>query len=95
MIEGIFEILMLLCFAAAWPFSIYRLWTSKSTGGKSVKFSYIVMVGYIFGIINKIVTGNINYVMFFYLLDLGLVLFDTILYYRNLRYERNMAAAQE
>ena len=94
MIEGIFEILMLLCFAAAWPFSIYRLWTSKSTGGKSVKFSYIVMVGYIFGIINKIVIDDVNYVMFFYILDLCLVLFDTLLYYRNLRYERNAASTE-
>ena len=91
-IDGLFEILMLLCFAAAWPFSIYKLYKTKSTKGKSVVFSFIIILGYIFGIANKFVMDDINYVLFFYFLDLCLVLIDTLLYYRNLHYENSAMA---
>ena len=82
MIDSIFEILMLLCFATAWPFSIIKQLRTKRTEGKSILFSYIVLAGYLFGFINKIVMDEINYVIYFYILDFALVLFDVILYYR-------------
>ena len=82
MIDSIFEILMLLCFATAWPFSIIKQLRTKRTEGKSILFSYIVLAGYLFGFINKIVIDEINYVIYFYILDFSLVLFDIILYYR-------------
>ena len=82
MIDSIFEILMLLCFATAWPFSIIKQLRTKRTEGKSILFSYIVLAGYLFGFINKIVMDEINYVIYFYRLDFALVLFDVILYYR-------------
>ena len=82
MIDSIFEILMLLCFATAWPFSIIKQLRTKRTEGKSILFSYIVLAGYLFGFINKIVIDEINYVIYFYILDCALVLFDIILYYR-------------
>lgn len=82
MIDSIFEILMLLCFATAWPFSIIKQLRTKRTEGKSILFSYIVLSGYLFGFINKIVMDEINYVIYFYILDFALVLFDIILYYR-------------
>ena len=82
MIDSIFEILMLLCFATAWPFSIIKQLRTKRTEGTSILFSYIVLAGYLFGFINKIVMDEINYVIYFYILDFALVLFDIILYYR-------------
>lgn len=82
MIDSIFEILMLLCFATAWPFSIIKQLRTKRTEGKSILFSYIVLAGYLFGFINKVVMDEINYVIYFYILDFALVLFDVILYYR-------------
>ena len=92
-IDGLFEILMLLCFAAAWPFSIYKLYKTKSTKGKSVIFSFIIILGYIFGITNKFVMDDTNYVLIFYFIDLCLVLVDTLLYYRNRYYETTQTAA--
>jgi len=80
----IFEIAMLLCFGAAWPFSIYRSYTSRSTRGKSVVFLWIVWIGYVFGILNKWFAG-LDYVVCFYLLNLGMVSIDIGLYYRNRR----------
>ena len=83
MIVGLFEMLMLLCFAFAWPFSIVKQWRTKSSKGKSILFSYVIILGYIFGMINKVVSDDINYVFAFYVIDLTLVLIDTLIYYRN------------
>lgn len=88
MIPGIFEALMLICFAAAWPFSIYRSWVSRTALGKSVTFEYIVVLGYIFGLTNKFVNSDFSYVLAFYVLDIVLVTTDMILYYRNRRLDR-------
>jgi hypothetical protein len=78
----IFEALMLISFGAAWPASIYRSYTSRTTKGKSVIFLYIVLIGYIFGMTNNILNG-MNYVMVFYILDFVFVSIDLGLYYRN------------
>lgn len=83
---------MLLCFASAWPFSIYKLYRTRSTKGKSIIFSYIIIAGYIFGILNKYISNDVNYVLAFYFIDLGLVLIDSLLYYRNWRYEKSAEA---
>lgn len=83
MIDGLFEMLMLLCFAFAWPFSIVKQWRTGTSKGKSILFSYVIILGYIFGMINKVVSDDINYVFAFYVIDLVLVLIDTLLYYRN------------
>jgi hypothetical protein len=83
MIDGLFEMLMLLCFAFAWPFSIVKQWRTGSSKGKSILFSYVIILGYIFGMINKVVSDDINYVFAFYVIDLMLVLIDTLIYYRN------------
>lgn len=79
---ALFEILMLLCFGAAWPFSIFRSYTSRSTAGKSVIFLWIVWIGYIFGILNKFLRG-LDIAVFFYILNLLMVSIDIGLYYRN------------
>ena len=84
---------MLLCFAAAWPFSIWKLYKTKSTKGKSIVFSIIVMTGYVFGIMNKFLMDDINYVLFFYFFDLALVAVDSLLYLRNSIYEKNATSA--
>jgi len=88
MIPGIFEALMLICFAAAWPFSIYRSWVSRTALGKSVTFEYIVLLGYVFGMTNKFVNNDLSYVLIFYVLDTVLVAADMVLYYRNRRLDR-------
>jgi uncharacterized membrane protein len=81
----IFETLMLISFGAAWPASIYHSYKSRCIKGKSVLFLYIVLIGYICGMINNILNG-VNYVMAFYILDFALVSVDLGLYYRNKRF---------
>ncbi len=78
----IFETLMLVCFGAAWPLSIYKSYTSKSVEGKSVAFLFVLLVGYIFGILHKFFNSYDN-VIFLYMLNFVMVSIDTALYFRN------------
>lgn len=77
-----FEIAMLLCFGAAWPFSIWKSYTERSTAGKSVLFLYIVLAGYVAGIIHKILYSN-DFVIWFYVANAVMVIMDIMLFYRN------------
>ncbi|AHF05993.1 hypothetical protein [Desulfitobacterium metallireducens] len=81
---SIFEIIMLICFGAAWPFSIYKSYTSGSIKGKSAFFLIVIMVGYIAGILNK-VFYHYDGVIYLYLLNLVMVCADLLLYFRNSR----------
>ena len=79
-----FEILMLVCFGAAWPFSIVRSWKARTTAGKSGIFLWIVLVGYMAGMAHKLVY-NYDGVIFFYLFNSLLVATDITIFYRNRR----------
>lgn len=88
---SIFEILMLVCFGAAWPFSIARSYRSRMTGGKSLPFLYIVLIGYLAGIFHKLFF-NYDLVIFLYGVNGLMVATDILLYHRNRRLERQALA---
>ena len=90
---SIFEIIMLICFGAAWPFSIYRSAKARSTKGKSLLFMLVVATGYVAGIANKLVY-NFDGVVYLYVLDLVLVSTDIALFARNRRLERRGEGAR-
>jgi len=90
----IFEAIMLLCFGVSWPISIYKSYTSRKVGSKSVVFLYAVLLGYVAGIINKLIYSP-DIVLILYILNLLMVAADTVLYYRNVRIERARAAAPQ
>jgi len=79
---SLFEAVMLICFGAAWPVSIYKSWTSRSCGGKSVVFLYIVLLGYAAGITHKLLNSR-DWVIALYALNALMVIIDIGLYYRN------------
>lgn len=79
---SIFEIIMLVCFGAAWPFSIYKSYKSGQNAGKSLPFLYVVLIGYLSGIIHKILYSK-DPVVYLYILNMIMVLTDLALYYRN------------
>ena len=91
---GLFEFLMLFCFGFSWPFAIAKSIKSKSTKGKSLMFMLLVIAGYVFGIIHKVLY-NFNWVTWAYVALLGLVCFDLLLYWRNSRYERRCRNERE
>ncbi|MBQ8322725.1 MAG: hypothetical protein IJX91_02030 [Clostridia bacterium] len=84
----VFESIMLVCFGLSWPISVYKSITSRSTKGKSVVFTIAIMLGYVSGIIGKIIGGNVNYVLALYILNLAFVSVDFALYFINKKREK-------
>ncbi|HCO18429.1 MAG TPA: hypothetical protein DIT39_02280 [Tissierellales bacterium] len=85
---SIFEAIMLLCFGAAWPFSIIKSYKSRSVAWKSPYFLIVVIIGYISGIINKLLYSN-DIIMYLYILNLLMVATDLAIYYRNVKLAKN------
>lgn len=79
----ILEVCMMIFFGAAWPLNIIKSIKSKTTQGKSIRFMALVWSAYAFGIGSKIVSGSINYVIAFYILNILMVSTDMVLYIRN------------
>jgi hypothetical protein len=90
LIDNVFEIVMLLCFGVAWPFSIRKAYITKSNGGMSIMFLLVVIFGYIAGIINNVING-INYVIYFYVANMAMIIVNTYLFVQNAKREKNMA----
>ena len=76
-----FEALMLLCFAASWPFSIAKAIRTKVVAGKSPMFMGVIEAGYLAGICYKL-TGTCDAVIWLYVLNLLIVGADMALYFR-------------
>jgi hypothetical protein len=72
---------MLICFGAAWPFSIWRIWKTKVARGKSMWFLCIVLTGYVSGVIHKVL-NSLDYVIILYIMNSILVSVDIVLSWR-------------
>jgi len=81
---SIFEIIMLICFGAAWPASIYKSWNSQSNEGKSIFFLIIVLGGYVSGILHKFFYSK-DMVILLYSINFIMVAIDILIYYRNIK----------
>lgn len=79
---------MLVCFGVSWPFNIAKSLRSRTAKGKSVVYEILVVVGYFFGLAAKIILGDVNYVMIFYIVDILMVTTDILLTFRNRRLDR-------
>lgn len=83
---SIFEVIMLLCFGAAWPVSIAKSLKTRRNGGKSLVFLLIVIVGYAAGIAHKLLYKP-DFVVWLYALNASMVAIDAALWIRNRRLE--------
>ena len=81
---SIFEALMMISFGVSWPLSIYKTIKVKNPSGKSVAFLYLIIFGYLSGIVSKIVGGHVDWVIALYALNALMVGTDLVLvcYYR-------------
>lgn len=84
---SIWEILMLLCFACSWPVSIIKTIRTKIVLGKSPLFMSIIILGYICGIINKVL-NNYDIVTYLYAFNLLIVSTDLVLYFYYIKRNR-------
>ena len=88
----ILEAMMVVSFGLSWPMSIRKSYLARSTKGKSLFFMVMIELGYVFGILSKLLSNNITYVFVFYVLNLLMVLLDLGLYVRNHRLDKENAA---
>lgn len=76
-----YEILMLLCFGISWPVAVMKTYKSKSVKGKSLLFLFLILLGYVFGIIHKVIY-NLDYVIWLYVANGILVFADMALWFK-------------
>jgi hypothetical protein len=91
---NVYEAVMLVCFGTSWPFALLKTIRVKNPTGKSLLFMYLILIGYISGILNKIPgIGHYDHVLWLYVLNTLMVAADLILtQYYMLRLKRLRAA---
>ena len=90
-IGSIFETVMLLCFGFSWPMNLIKAYNAKTAKGTSLPFILLIIIGYVAGITAKIVTGQTNYVLAAYVLNLAIVLLNLVIYFRNSTLDKKKA----
>ena len=89
---SIFESIMLICFGLSWPLNVIKAYRARTARGTSLPFILLIITGYIAGITAKLVTGQINYVLIVYLLNLAIVSINVLVYFRNVSLDRKKTA---
>jgi hypothetical protein len=79
---------MLLCFGFSWPLNVIKAYNAKTAKGTSLPFILLIITGYIAGISAKIISGQINYVLIAYLLNLAIVSLNVLVYFRNVSLDK-------
>lgn len=78
-----FEATMLICFGISWPISVMKNYKSGTTKNMSLRFTFLIIAGYIFGIAAKLMNGVHNFVLVVYVLNLAVVMLNIFVYVRN------------
>ncbi len=84
---SIFEVGMLVCFGFAWPVNIAKAWKSRTAVGQSVLFLAVLDIGYIFGIIHKLLYSR-DIVLILYMINFAMVFINICLFFRNRKLDR-------
>ena len=84
----IFESVMLICFGASWPITVYKNIRSRTARSMSLGFIVLIIKGYVAGIAAKIGSGNVGFVLAVYVLNLIMVMLNLFVYFRNTHLDR-------
>ena len=84
---------MLLCFACSWPVSIVKALRTKIVVGKSPFFMTMIIIGYVFGIVHKILYDP-DIVTFLWAFNMILVMVDLFLYFLYIGDNKKQMAAK-
>lgn len=86
--SSILETAMLICFGFSWPINVIKAYKARTAKSTSLPFIILIISGYIAGITAKIISGQINYVLVVYFINLAIVSLNIVVYIRNLRLDR-------
>lgn len=92
---SILETVMLVCFGFSWPLNVIKAYRAKTAKGTSLPFVLLIITGYIAGISAKLITGQINYVLVAYILNLAIVSLNVIVYFRNVSLDKKRLQGME
>jgi hypothetical protein len=92
---SILETIMLVCFGFSWPLNFIKAYKAKTAKGTSLPFVLLIITGYIAGISAKIISGQINYVLIAYILNLAIVSLNVIVYFRNVSLDKKRLQGME
>ncbi len=81
--SSILETIMLVCFGLSWPINLMKAYKAGTAKGTSLPFILLIITGYIAGISAKLVSGQINYVLIAYIINLVVVSLNLCVYFRN------------
>ena len=84
----LFEVFMVVLFGVSWPLNIMKSIKSRTAKGRSIFFVICIMVGYLCGIVSKILSDTITYVFIFYCLNLVMVGVDLGFCIRNMKWDK-------
>ena len=85
---SILETVMLVCFGFSWPLNVIKAYKAKTAKGTSLPFILLIITGYVAGISAKLISGQINYVLIAYILNLAIVSLNVIVYFRNVSLDK-------
>jgi len=95
MITDLLEALTIFCFGLSWPISIRKSLISRTAKGKSLFFEVFLLIGYLCGIVRKVIqlVGGMNGLLFFlsfffYILNFIMISIDVGLYFRNSKLDK-------
>lgn len=92
---SIMETVMLICFGFSWPLNVIKAHKAKTAKGTSLPFILLIITGYIAGISAKLISGQINYVLIAYMLNLAIVSLNVIVYFRNVSLDKKRLQGME
>ena len=90
---SICETVMLICFGLSWPLNVIKAYKAQTAKGVSLPFILLIITGYIAGIAAKLISGQINYVLIVYLINLAIVSLNVVVYFRNAALDKKYARA--
>ena len=88
MAAKILEAAMLICFGMSWPVNLAKSIRTRSTKGKSLLFLILIDLGYVAGILSKIVSTTFEWstdwwVFMIYVINFLFVSADLTMYFIN------------
>lgn len=92
---SILETVMLICFGFSWPLNVIKAYKVKTAKGTSLPFILLIITGYIAGITAKVITGQINYVLIAYIVNLAIVSLNIVIYFRNVSLDKKRLLGME
>ena len=92
---SILETVMLICFGFSWPLNVIKAYKAKTAKGTSLPFILLIITGYIAGIAAKVITGQINYVLIAYIVNLAIVSLNIVIYFRNVSLDNKRLLGME